>query len=538
VIGALKKLLRWRNAGGGDRVDEPGSRVTGSAAPPDPERRRNLFGSGVAQFRAGNFRQAAALFEQVLEIAHDDADAHLNLGLARQRLGLREDAADAFAMALHFRPDYAEAHFNLGVLDLEAGDPASAATRFEEAVQLAPGYAEALSNLGLVQFRHLGRPEAAEAALERALSARPHFPDALCNLGMLRQEQGRFDDAVKLYDEALRRDPGMQEARLNRALIYLARGKYARGWEEYEARHRASTHFVRRFDRYPEWNGAPAPDRTLLVYGEQGLGDEIMFASCLPEAIASARRCVIDCSPKLEALFRRSFPAATVHGGPQTESDTEWLARVPPIDMQIAIGGLPRHFRRSESAFPRHVGYLKADAGKTARWRERLSRLGGTLKVGISWRGGTSKTRRDTRSLTLDQLLPVLAAPGARFVSLQYTDCRDELARLQSVHGVTVHHWQEAIDDYDETAALVAALDLVVSVQTAVVHLGGALGKPVWVLVPAVPEWRYLVHGDRLPWYPSVRLFRQNAPGTWQAVIEDVVSELQHLLDQAQHPGA
>jgi Flp pilus assembly protein TadD len=493
------------------------------------ERRDSLFAAAVAAFRAGDLSEGARLFEACVEIAHDDAEAYLNLGITRQRLGMREDARDAFAMALHFDPALPAAHFNAGVLELEAGDPEAAAACFTEAVRLEPAYPEALSNLGLVQFRYLGHLDEAEKSLQGALAARPGFPDAIANLGMLRHDQGRFREAQALYDKALRDDPGMPEARLNRSLLRLARSEFGLGWPEYEARRHANTHFVRRFERYPEWDGAPAPERTLLVYGEQGLGDEIMFASCLPEAIAATRHCVIDCSPKLAVLFGRSFPTATVHGGPQDEADLSWLSRAPAIDLQIAIGSLPRFFRRSAAAFPRHSGYLEVDPDKTARWRARLASLGDGLKVGISWRGGTSKTRRDSRSASLEALLPLLANRSVRFVSLQYTDCATELARIATDHGVRIEHWQDAIDDYDETAGLVAALDLVVTVQTAVAHLAGALGRPAWVMVPVVPEWRYLLKGERLPWYPSLRLFRQERPGEWQPAVERIAAELSKL---------
>ncbi len=526
MIRALKTLLAGWSRGAQERERQT-QEAASSAAPPDVERRCRLLADGVARFQAGEFQQAAHLFEQCIEIAHDDADAYLNLGIAWRRLGKREEAADCFAMALHYRPEYAEAHFNCGVLDLEDGAVESAAGRFKEAVRLKPQYAEAWSNLGLVQSSHLGRFEEAEASLRRALSARPGFPDALCNLGMLRNGQGRFEEALEIYDELLLRHPAMHEARLNRALLYLARGNFARGWEDYEARKHGSPHFVERYARFPEWDGSPAPDKTLLVYAEQGLGDEIMFASCLPEAIASVRHCVIDCSPKLEVLFKRSFPAATVHGTSQAGPDPAWLKRAPAIDLRAALGSLPRLFRPNEAAFSRHTGYLKADERKTARWRERLGGLGAGLKIGISWRGGTAKTRRNVRSLTLEHLLPLLQLPGVRFVSLQYTDCREELARLRLDHGIGIEHWQEAIDDYDETAALVTALDLVISVQTAVAHLTGALGVTGWVMLSAVPEWRYLASGEELPWYPSLRLFRQTAAGEWSEPITRMRAELQ-----------
>ena len=518
-------LKRWLSGAA------PAGGVRGAGSPP-PEAatagsRAALMSEGVARFRDGDFRGAAELFERCVETAHDDAQAHLNLGLARQRLGQLDDAADCFTMALHFAPESAEAHFNLGVSELEAGDYGTAARRFEEAVRLRPGYPEALSNLGLLLFRHLGHFDEAETALAAALASRPRFADALTNLGMLRHDQGRFEEAARLYDEALREDPAQDEARLNRSLLLLAGGDFAAGWEGYEARKRASSHFVPRFEQIPEWDGAAAPERTVLVYGEQGLGDEIMFASCLPDAIARLKHCVIDCSPRLAPIFARSFPAATVHGGAQTDADPSWLATAPAVDARIAIGSLPGLFRRRAEAFPRHSGYLKADAQKAASWRERLAQLGPGMNIGLSWRGGTAATRRDLRSIPLEQMLPLLRLPGVRFISLQYTDCTAELRRVGADHGVEVEHWPEVIADLDQTAALVAALDLVVSVQTAVVHLAGALGKPAWVMVPAVPEWRYLRAGIATPWYPSVRLIRQQTAGEWQPVIDCLALELE-----------
>lgn len=487
---------------------------------------RAIFDAGIAAFRAGRYEEAMGHFERCVELRAEDADAHLNLGLSCHRLGRREDAADSYALALAQRPEFAEAWFNLGTLDLERGAYESAAVSLKRAVLLAPHHAPALSNLGYVQFKYLGLPGEGEEHLRRAVRAQPGFAAARLNLGMLLQDRGLLDEALSAYQQALRREPDLTEARLNRALIWLARGDFARGWPQYEARKGGSVHFTARGFRFPDWDGKPAPGRTVLVYGEQGLGDEIMFASCLPEVIARTGRCVIDCATKLERLFARSFPTAAVHGGSQNDSDHGWLAAVGPVDFQIAIGSLPGHFRRSAADFPAHGGYLKADPAAVETWRTRLAALGAGPKIGISWRGGTVHTRSRLRSVELGELLPVLRTRDARFVSVQYGDCREEVARLHAEHGIAIEHWPDALADYDQTAALVAALDLVLSVQTAVVHLAGALGRPAWVLVPAVPEWRYRVEGETMPWYPSVRLMRQSGAGGWQPAIERVAREL------------
>ncbi|MDP2706716.1 MAG: glycosyltransferase, partial [Burkholderiales bacterium] len=192
---------------------------------------------------------------------------------------------------------------------------------------------------------------------------------------------------------------------------------------------------------------------------------------------------------------------------------------------QIAMGSLPQYLRRSLADFPRHRGYLKADPERVQVWHERLAALGPGLKVGISWQGGTHKTRRPMRSIPLAQWAPLLQSAGVQYVSLQYTECSGEIAAVEAATGVRIADWREVRDDLEHTAALITALDLVISVCTAVIHLGGALGKPVWVLAPYSPEWRYGIAGDGMPWYPSVKMFRQLRYGEWQPVIERVAHQ-------------
>jgi hypothetical protein len=243
-----------------------------------------------------------------------------------------------------------------------------------------------------------------------------------------------------------------------------------------------------------------------------------MFANCLPDLIAEARRVAIECDPRLARLFARSFPAAAVFGVARTAGQG-WLDRAGPIDVQIAAGSLPRRYRRAAADFPRHRGYLRADPGRVGHYRERLAALGPGRKVGVAWRGGLMRTRRAVRSIEPEALAPLLARTDLRLVSLQHDAADEDLARMRSVAGRSPEHWPEVLVDLDETAALMTALDTTITVCSSVVHLGGALGARVMAMVPTSPEWRYLRAGDRLPWYPSIELVRQAQAADWAPIV-------------------
>jgi hypothetical protein len=258
-----------------------------------------------------------------------------------------------------------------------------------------------------------------------------------------------------------------------------------------------------------------------------------MFASCVPQLIENAGSCTIECSQKLVPLFARSFPKARVR-----EPSSEKLPAGERYDFEVPLGSLPLYYRRTAAEFPRHSGYLRADGERLNEWRSKLYALGPGLKIGISWRGGTAVSRVALRSIPLEAWTRVFNVPGVRFISLQYGEgAASEAAALARSGGPVITHWQEAIDDYEETAALVAALDLTISVCTAVVHLAGALARPVWVMTPQAPEWRYGTRGEGMPWYPSARMFRQDHYGDWDLVLRRVASEL-HALQQYSFGGA
>lgn len=521
------------------------------------------FEQGLERFRAQQYDRALLHFEAAIVLKHDWADAHYYAGVSQHRLGCFEEACDAFAMALCFAPDMTKAHyalalaerklgrsdaalasverslggvdqnadaFNLrGALLLERGDIAAALTSFERAVEANPAHAIAHSNLGYLLFRDCGEYDLGAAHIERSLALDPGNADSQCNYTMVLSHRGEHDRALALCDRLLLASPGLHEARLNRALVLLKLGRFESGWDDYEARKSVRSNFVARNFAYPDWRGEALEGKTILVHGEQGLGDEIMFASCFGDLIDRAGHCVIECAPALERLFRRSFPEATVFAGDQNAAKPAWLERAPQIHVQSPAGSLPLHFRRSAKAFPLHQGYLVPDPARVAYWRDRLAALGPGLKVGISWRGGMQSTRRTLRSIDLEAWGPLLRQAGAHFVSLQYGDTAIDRDKLARAHGLRLTCWQDGIDDMDETAALIAGLDLVVSVCTAVIHLAGAIGRRAWVLVPASAEWRYQAYGDTMPWYPSVRLYRQQVAGDWLPAIDDVARCLRDL---------
>ena len=559
MIDALKRLVRGGATATGPVPDVP---VFPDSVPGAPH--LASYQTAVALWKRGDLNGATRALQSAIEARHDFAEAHLLLGVIYRKQRCWEDAADCFVLANCFDPGLAEAHFNLGTLALEQGAADQAQRSFEKALDARPAYADAHaslgklmldrgevdtafqhfqraieidpqhvvahSNLGYVLLKGYYRPDDALRALDIALCLNPQLADAHCNRGMVLQYLGRCEEAIAECDRALELAPGLVQAQVNRALALLTMGDYANGWRAYEARKKWHGSLQRPFP-YPEWGGGSLAGKTLLVCAEQGLGDEIMFASCLPEVIARAGHCVIECHRRLEMLFARAYPAATVIGADQAATDLSWVKRAPPIDYKIAIGSLPLYFRNSPEAFPRHAGYLKADPQRIRHWRERLAAQGAGLRVGLSWRGGTRDSNQIRRSLSLVELLPLLRVAGAHFISLQYTDCAAEIAALRGEHDALVHHWPEAIDDYDETAALVAALDVVISVQTAVVHLSGALNTAVWAMVPAAPEWRYQRQGEALPWYPSLRMFRQRTLGDWQSVIDQVTAELRRIAN-------
>ena len=484
---------------------------------------------GLVEILLGNYGQAAESLEKAANIEPEHAEAWNNLGLIAARRGDLETARRHFLRAIFIRPDYHVALVNLGIAlrNLEQIEEAEDALR--RAVETHPDATNALLALaGVRQDR--GDLQGAADMLGRAVALAPDDPDVLAALSDLRLRQNDMEGAAGAAQAALRADPEHADGGLALAHARLARGDFAAGWDSYEARLRANSG-VARVTPFARWQGEPLSGRSIYIHGEQGIGDEIMFASCLPDLVARGARCLLECEPRLRALFRRSFPSIEVIENPRQIPGAD-SAGPPGIDYISPIGSLPRFLRRSEADFP-GAAYLAADEEKSARWAARLSELGPGMKVGIAWRGGLPRTGRSQRSLSFCDLRDLLGVPRVHWVSLQHRYRADAGSAEPESADVPVARWPEALSDMDETAALVNSLDLVITVCSSLVHLGGALGRPVWVLTPKAPPWRYLRSGQTMPWYRSVRLFRQSDASDWTGPIAAVSRDLRQLASEA-----
>ncbi len=386
---------------------------------------------------------------------------------------------------------------------------------------LASGQALRLLGAALAES---GRGIEAVHALERAAAAGGGGAAVLAQLGIHYLGLGRRADARRCFEDALAGEPGNAAAHAGLALVLLGGGDFSRGWDEYEWRLRTG------FDRPPRGDmpfascgGERLAGERVLVASEQGIGDEIMFASCIPDLIPEAARCVLECSGRLAPLFARSFPAAQVIA----RNRAAWPARDQTglIDCGIWAGSLPRIYRRSAAAFP-GLPYLHADDLAVLSWRAQLEALGARLRVGIAWSGGLPETARAQRSLALDALAPLFELKDVAFVSLELMDRSAEAEAVCARGGAPLKHWRGVAADPDRLAALIGALDLVISVPNAAAHLAGALGSEIWVLVAGAPTWRYLWEGERVPWYASMRVLRR-PEGT---MLEDWIASLRDRL--------
>lgn len=498
----------------------------GKAIQLEPEYADAYYNMGRIFMEEGNLDPALMYFRKAADLNPSLPEAFLSMAHILVRKGRYREAIPLLEGLSTAYPDSAEIHNNFGNALSEVWLLDDALGHLKTAVELNPHFAEAHSNLGNTLGK-MGKIEEGIWHVEKALQLDPDLVEAIINLGTLYKEKGLFRDAVTCYEKAILLDPENADARFNRSLIDLATGRFAEGWEGYEWRWRAR-HSRERVFPQQLWNGEPLEGKTLFIYSEQGVGDEIMFASCVPDMVDRAGLCLVECDERLVPLFERSFPSARIVK--KLDGD-RYRTDLPRADYRIAAGSLPRFTRRTLSSFPSRPAYLVPSPEKVAEWREKYEAIGKGPKVGISWRGGSTPDVKRVRSVRLDRWSGLFSLEGIHWIDIQYGDHRDERESAEKESGIRIHFYEEGdpLKDLDGFAAKLAALDLVISVDNATVHLSGALGVPTWVLLPYVCEWRWLRDCEDAPWYESVRLFRQRLIGEWGEVFELVERRLASL---------
>jgi len=498
------------------------------------------FALGLFEEESGDPHSAQRHYERAMQLDPCHARAHVNLGLLHKQANALGQAEEYYRRAIAADPALAEAHLNLGTLFHQTGRPNEAEQSFRQAVANEPALATAhrnLSSLLLWQNRHV---EALQFAL-KAKQFEPDEPETHNTLGAVYKATQQIDKAIDYFRKTLDATPGnavylsnlagalVDARRLDEAhelfyraidlfaelpdahhglgMLQLLEGDFVNGWKNYEWRWRTPQQHLRRHRDKPEWDGQPAPDRTVLVHCEQGLGDSIQFIRYLPSIARHVGSVVLECQPEAKRLFESIPGLAKV----VTPSET-----TPEYDVQVPLLGLPRLFGTTLDTIPNQVPYLRPPLAKP----DALDLSTDKLKVGLAWAGNPNHRNDAFRSMQWPDCQALLETDTVHFVSIQHNpgdEATDALGQAGHATDAAPH-----CTDLAATAAIVAQLDLVIAVDTATAHLAGALGKPVWLLLPFAGEWRWLHNREDSPWYPTMRLFRQPRPGDWRSVIDRV----------------
>ncbi len=484
--------------------------------------------AGLAH-RAGQWNEAYTLARRAIGANPRSAVAHRLLADALRDLAQPAEAETAYAAALEVDPGQYAAWHNLGELLQGQDRLAEAVAAYRQALVCAPQAYETMVNLGGA-LKELADYDAGAKVYQQAQRLAPERSAAYVNHGLWHQEQGQFAEAERAFDLALAKAPDDPEARLNRALLWIQQGKLAASWREYEWRWKSRDTGRRgRLLEQPLWQGEPLAGRKILVHGEQGVGDEIMFASCLGDLVSEGAHVTLTCDRRLAPLFARSFPTVDVRAVERGhESWSSWSAE--QVDFQVPAGSLPRYLRTSWQDFPDRAGFLEADRDLVAAWRERLDALGGGMKMGLSWRGGKNAAERRRRSPLPCDWSDFGHQPGVVWIDVQYAAAGTTVDNAEMPVPLVRFERLDPREQLDELAALLVALDGVVCVGNATAHLSGALGVPTWVLLPRYWGWRWFLDRATCPWYRSVRIRRQSRDGDWQEVLGRVGSEIGHFV--------
>ncbi|HEY1999636.1 tetratricopeptide repeat protein [Paraburkholderia sp.] len=469
---------------------------------------------GNALHALGRHDEAIVSFQRALELQAGHAGAHNNLGMALNAVGRSDEAIEQFRAAVSAQPRFVAAHFNLANTLDATSQHAAAVAAFEVVLALQPNFPPALFGLGNA-LAAMGRHKEALPRFETVVGLDPQFALAWLSLGTTHHALGAHAASVRAFDQALRLRPDLASAHMNRAIAWLTLGDFARGLPEYEWR--LQTMAQRDTHTLPRWQGEPIDAQTLLIHAEQGFGDTLQFARFVPLAAQRAARVVLEVQPQLVPILT---PAAQ-----------EWRVTLiaqgaprPQADLQCPLLSLPLALGTTVETIPARTPYLSVPPAYGRKWR---GSIGGQAKrkIGLAWSGRVQQ--QENRTMPLVELEPLFALEGIDWIVLQPNLSAAERATLDAhPRAGSIHRFDRHIGDFADTAAIIERLDAVVSIDTSIAHLAGALRKPLWLMLPFAADWRWFVDEPRSKWYPGARLVRQPQPGAWAAVVEEVAREL------------
>jgi Tfp pilus assembly protein PilF len=473
------------------------------------------LGLGLIHAACNRPFEAAMYFQNALRLDAGCVSALVNLGAMWRRVGQRDAALPCYRLAVKLAPDLMEAHFFLGTLLCELRELDEAVAVHQRALALAPNHPGILTDLGSMLVLQ-GKTDEGHALLHQAVAQAPRWPVGHVNLGIALSRAHRFEDALVAFKSAQDADPNFLYAQFCESSVYLTKGDYKRGYALYDAHRAVYPH------RYSErrWDGSPLDGRTILLYAQHGLGDTLQFIRYVPRIADMGGRIILQVQSNLVPLFRNEPAAASILG---TNEDPG------PFDVQATLLELPAILGDTIETIPANVPYLRADPMRVAHWSSRLKH-DRAFKIGIVWHGNPNQKDGLIRRCALRDMAPIWNLPGVSVYSLQVGAGREEISAGERLPVIDLGDIDQD-GAFTDTAAIMEALDLVVTIDTSIAHLAGGLARPVWMVVPYWGDWRWMIDRTDSPWYPTMRIFRQKQPGEWQPVFSEVASALYECMN-------
>ena len=479
----------------------------------------------------GDLEGAVRVYQQVVRANPKDSEAYNNLGNVLQENKRFEEGITAYRKAIEINSNFADAHSNLGVALVKQERFEEGIVAYRKAIEINSNFADPYYNLGNA-LQKKGDVRDAIQAYHKVLEIDPNYAEAYNNLGVLAQEEGQMEDALKYYQCAIKVNPNYAEAHRHYGMALLLTGDFLHGWKEHEWRwRRHNISYQKKSFSQPWWDGSILERKTILVWTEQGVGDEIMFASMLDDLLQMNANILVECEPRLVPLFQRSF--SQIQFFPRENPSNPKLLN-PNIDYQIPVGSLGQWLRQDESRFRRpKLSYLLACSDKESKLRRKYQALAkDKLLIGISWKSTNQRVGK-IKSTSLKNWTTILSQPNCYFINLQYGDVDAEIKQYTSGSNTSIYIDKEinSLMSLDDFTAQVSALDLIISTSNTTVHVAGALGKDVWTLIPYISDWKWMLTREDTPWYPTMKIFRQSKIGDWEGVFLRVNQALKTAQD-------